>query len=97
VAKLAGIPGNVIDMAKEQLAQLEAGQHAVTPIAAPIPVSAPVSAAPTVQPVTDDPFQSDMFGAAAPHPAVEELEQLSPDDLSPRQALELLYKLKGLV
>lgn len=93
VAKLAGIPGNVIDMAKEQLAQLEAGQHAVTPIAAPVSVPA----TPTVQPVADDPFQSDMFGAAAPHPAVEELEQLTPDDLSPRQALELLYKLKGLV
>jgi hypothetical protein len=25
------------------------------------------------------------------------LEDIKPDDLSPRQALELLYKLKGLV
>jgi DNA mismatch repair protein MutS len=32
-----------------------------------------------------------------PHPAVTELAQIRPDELSPRQALDLLYRLKQLV
>jgi DNA mismatch repair protein MutS len=40
--------------------------------------------------------QLSLFPANPPHPAVERLEQLEPDDLSPRQALALLYELKGL-
>jgi len=31
-----------------------------------------------------------------PHPAVERLEALKPDEITPRQALELLYELKGM-
>jgi len=31
------------------------------------------------------------------HPAVSELEILDPDDLTPKQALEALYKLKSLL
>ena len=47
--------------------------------------------------------QPDMFAAAleltqAPqHPAISELEVIQPDDLTPKQALELLYQLKGLL
>jgi DNA mismatch repair protein MutS len=37
------------------------------------------------------PQQSDLF-ASAPHPLVEELGGLALDDLTPRQALELLYR-----
>ncbi|MDC8805047.1 DNA mismatch repair protein MutS [Halomonas pacifica] len=39
------------------------------------------------------PLQNDLF-ANAPHPLVEALEGLDVDDLSPRQALELLYQWK---
>ena len=39
------------------------------------------------------PMQNDLF-ASAPHPAAVALQQLKPDDLSPRQALELLYQWK---
>ena len=39
------------------------------------------------------PLQNDLF-ASAPHPAALALQQLKPDDLSPRQALELLYQWK---
>ncbi len=39
------------------------------------------------------PVQNDMF-ASQPHPIMERLQALSPDDLTPRQALELLYTLK---
>ena len=41
--------------------------------------------------------QLDLFSAKECHPVVTFLEDVKPDDLSPRQALELIYKLKGLV
>ncbi len=40
------------------------------------------------------PVQDDMFNSST-HPAVEQLKQLDVDNLSPRQALELLYSLKS--
>jgi DNA mismatch repair protein MutS len=46
--------------------------------------------------------QNDLFAAvapesaAAPHPALDLLAALKPDELSPKEALELLYKLKSL-
>ena len=44
-----------------------------------------------------DSYQSDLFIAAPPaanHPVLEKLLACKPDELSPKQALELLYKLK---
>ncbi len=41
--------------------------------------------------------QLDLFSSNECHPAVTLLEDIKPDELSPKQALELLYKLKGLV
>ncbi|MDX9951788.1 MAG: DNA mismatch repair protein MutS, partial [Methylophilaceae bacterium] len=47
--------------------------------------------------------QGDMFAQpeaveeAAPHPAVQELETIEPDELTPRQALDVLYRLKKLI
>ena len=46
-------------------------------------------------PTQAKPAQDDLFRAPKPHPLLTELEQLQIDDLSPRQALELLYKLKS--
>jgi DNA mismatch repair protein MutS len=46
--------------------------------------------------------QSDLFAAAAPepaaepHPALDLLASIKPDELSPKEALEILYKLKQL-
>ncbi|WP_415896974.1 DNA mismatch repair protein MutS [Neptuniibacter sp. QD72_48] len=42
------------------------------------------------------PVQNDMFAAPEPK-ALKELKKISPDDLSPREALDFLYKLKELV
>ncbi|WP_415895171.1 DNA mismatch repair protein MutS [Neptuniibacter sp. PT34_22] len=42
------------------------------------------------------PVQNDMFAAPEPK-ALKELKRISPDDLSPREALDILYKLKELV
>ena len=41
--------------------------------------------------------QSDLFASAEPHPAVELIESTDPDNMTPRQAMELLYTLRGLV
>jgi DNA mismatch repair protein MutS len=41
--------------------------------------------------------QLDLFSFKETHPALDKLKDLNPDDLSPRQALELLYQLKGMV
>ena len=79
VAQLAGVPRPVILRAREHLAQLE--QQSLEQHG-----SKPAG-------TSEQPFQSDLF-ASAPHPLVEQMQSLEPDDLSPRQALELLYKLK---
>ncbi|WP_160153981.1 DNA mismatch repair protein MutS [Microbulbifer sp. ALW1] len=109
VAKLAGIPQEVLDEAKARLAALEAGhttrdsgpgapaQKAVQPAApepAPTPSQAAKSPAAPAKPAA--PAQVDLFGSA-PHPAVEALKSLDPDDLTPRQALEQLYALRKLL
>jgi DNA mismatch repair ATPase MutS len=39
------------------------------------------------------PAQSDLF-ATTPHPVLDQLRQLDPDGLTPRQAQQLLYELK---
>ena len=85
VAKLAGIPAPVLQAAAEKLLELEEArpaQDSVVPIAHPAAASA---ASPQV----------DLFSSPAPHPVVEALEALDVDELSPRQALDLLYALKN--
>jgi DNA mismatch repair protein MutS len=81
VAQLAGVPGGVIQRAREHLARLETTS---------LPHEVPRQAA--GQPST--PMQSDLF-ASLPHPLLDELARIKPDDLTPRQALELLYTLKS--
>jgi len=75
VARLAGIPAQAIQLARQKLHLLE--QQSTNP-------------------------QSDLFAIsepapATPHEAIIELSAIDPDELSPRQALEILYKLKKLV
>ena len=82
VAQLAGVPEPVIRRAREHLARLEAGSQ---PLFQPGPASPP--------PSTTSPCQTELF--TPPHPALELLEQLDPDGLTPRAALDLLYQLKA--
>lgn len=108
VAKLAGIPAPVLSEAKAQLAALEAdSNHQLQTTAAneladeekPASDSANFVAeqSPAVQSnsVDPNPQQCDMF--ASNHAAVDALTNLDPDDLTPRQALEALYRLKNMV
>ena len=38
-----------------------------------------------------------VFSFKESHPVIDLLEEINLDDVSPRQALELLYQLKGMV
>ena len=80
VAQLAGVPPAVIARAREHLARLETTS---------LPHELPQYVAASGQ----APLQSDLF-ASLPHPLLDELARVSPDDLTPRQALELLYAWK---
>jgi DNA mismatch repair protein MutS len=80
VAKLAGIPTDVLDQAKQKLAELEAGQ-------ASTPTTSVANTAP--------PAQNDLFNRIDSHPALTALSDASIDDMSPRDALEFLYDLKN--
>ena len=81
VAALAGLPKAALQQARTRLAELEA-QSRDTPH---VPLSAPA---------LDQPQQ---FGLFAPSSAaLEALAGIDPDDLTPKQALEALYRLKSL-
>ena len=77
VAKLAGVPQAVLELAREKLRELETSDNAVT--------AAPPGPAP---------MQNDLFTDPASHPVVTALKTIDPDSLSPREALEALYKLR---
>lgn len=87
MAKLAGIPGEVLTEAHARLAALEAGVQ---------PASISMAPAATAPARPASPLQVDLFNSPS-HPAVEALEELDPDDLTPRQALEALYSLRNLL
>ena len=84
VAQLAGIPKSVVAAAKRKLTQLENNQLSQNQL-------------------NKNQNQPDMFAAnLAPeptpqHPVIAELEAVQPDDLTPKQALDLLFKLKDLL
>ena len=83
VARLAGLPPAVLARAADVLAQLEKEEpsSAATRLAADLPLFSS-QPRPTAKPTAS---------------AVErELAQVRPDDLSPKEALELLYRLKAL-
>ncbi len=41
--------------------------------------------------------QLDLFFTKEMHPVLSLLEEINPDEISPKQALKLLYQLKGLI
>ena len=85
VARLAGLPEAVVARAKEVLHQLEEGE-----------VSGRANRL-----VDDLPLFSAAVKREAPKPAKsdalsEALDGIIPDEMTPREALEALYRLKGL-
>jgi DNA mismatch repair protein MutS len=85
VARLAGLPAAVLDRAEEVLRALETGERAgsATRLADDLPLFA--AARPQSRPLR-----------AEPSAAETELARVNPDELSPKDALEMLYRLKGL-
>ena len=87
VAKLAGLPETVVARAREILDALEQGAIGKAPAALidDLPLfSVPVQRA---RPTTTDARESQI---------VKRLSELAPDELSPREALDLIYELRGL-
>jgi DNA mismatch repair protein MutS len=82
VAKLAGLPPPVVARAKAVLAKLEAGRDATGGIAAGLDDLPLFAAASEPEPARDD--------------LADALAAIEPDSLSPREALEELYRLKRL-
>ena len=82
VAELAGLPAAVVDRAGEVLRSLESSRDtgAMTRLADELPLFA--AAKPQESPKSD--------------PVREFLDATDPDTLTPKDALELLYKLKAL-
>lgn len=93
VAKLAGVPRDVIDLAKQQLQQLEAKNH----LAQNTATEALDPASPQAKSHNKDAPQADFFTSEINHQLQERLKQITPDDLSPKEALNLLYELKKLL
>ncbi len=83
VAKLAGLPPAVIARAEQVLETLEKGEQggALTRLAEDLPLFA--AKLPLAEP-------------EAPSPVETLLDGLRPDELSPREALEILYRIKRL-
>jgi DNA mismatch repair protein MutS len=86
VAQLAGLPQAAIHRAEEVLKTLEQGEQAsaLTRLADDLPLFA-VAAAPEPTKLSE------------PSAAEAALREVNPDELSPREALDVLYKLRGLV
>ena len=80
VAALAGLPRSVVNQARKTLAELE--QRGASHAAELAPVA------------LDQPQQFGLF--SAPSQAEQALAQIDPDELTPKQALEALYRLKAL-
>jgi DNA mismatch repair protein MutS len=80
VAALAGLPKSVVRQARARLAELEAHRDAP---------SAPLTAQ-----ALDEPRQIGLFAPTSA--ALDALAGIDPDELTPKQALEALYRLKAL-
>jgi DNA mismatch repair protein MutS len=85
VAKLAGLPGNVISRAEQVLETIENGEQggAVSTLADDLPLFSATAHQPAAP--------------QGPSPLEQAVAELHPDELTPRTALELIYKLKAIV
>lgn len=81
VAKLAGIPSEVIALARKELASLEAGAH-------------PTVKPGVIEDLQH--IQNELFSDPIASALLDAVSGINPDELSPREALEKLYSLKKL-
>jgi len=90
VARLAGLPPAVIARAEQVLKILEKGDQAgaAARLADDLPLFAALNKRPAPAPVVT---------VTEPSPVEEALRAVNPDELTPRQALDELYRLRGLL
>ncbi len=88
VGRLAGLPAPVVARAEDVLRKLEAGEASSTLIrlADDLPLFA------SARPRSGSPAAT-----AVPSPVEDALRGTNPDDLTPKEALEVLYRLRGLL
>ena len=86
VARLAGLPSPAVVRAEQVLETLEQGEQsgAIARLAEDLPLFAALAETPA-------------HNAPKPSGVEAELRDLNPDDLTPRAALEALYRLRGLL
>ncbi|MEP3431702.1 MAG: DNA mismatch repair protein MutS [Roseibium sp.] len=87
VAKLAGLPSVVVERSKQVLSQLEEQDRRS-------PTESMIDELPLFATLTTTP--SAASSSSVPDPVSEALDEINPDDLTPRDALEALYRLKTL-
>ncbi|EKF20076.1 DNA mismatch repair protein MutS [Nitratireductor pacificus pht-3B] len=85
VARLAGLPHAVVERAREVLHQLEEGE-----------MSGKASKLIDDLPLFSIAMKKEPAKAKAPDRLGEELATVNPDELTPREALDMLYRLKGI-
>ncbi len=92
VARLAGLPVAVIARAEEVLRILESGDHAtaMTRLVDDLPLFSAAVRRPAALAAPASP-------PAAPSAVELALRQLNPDELTPREALDALYRLRGVL
>jgi DNA mismatch repair protein MutS len=83
VARLAGLPNNVLHRAEQILKQLEAGQHGAA------------DANDLIESLPLFDHAQPQQNAGLPSAVEAELTAIQPDELTPRDAIELLYRLKA--
>jgi DNA mismatch repair protein MutS len=96
VAQLAGVPKTVIEMAKQKLAELEQQSEKRTSenLTAEPKSAVPPGLKQAKQLAQAQRLQQQLPLETAEHPIVLALTSIDPDELTARQALELIYQLK---
>lgn len=98
VAKLAGVPQEVIRNAREQLSHLEGSAAPANPALGTATKAAVEPDKAKRPPRASEPvMQGDMFASLEPSKVEETLAKLDVDGLTPRDALDRLYQLKELL
>lgn len=98
VAQLAGVPKTVIEIAKSKLRQLEQSELQMIGDGAPVQANRASSGADCNNlPAIKRADTSDRIIFSEDHPALAALKLIKLDELTPKQALDGLYRLKELV
>ena len=95
VARLAGLPVAVLDRAEQVLRRLEQGEAKAAPAA--LAEDLPLFQAAVRRGRKRGPATENEAAGQARNPIEALLEDVTPDDLTPKQALDLIYRMRTLL